>query len=328
MDAERFLSDGLRQAADDAPTWDDALLDEAVVQAHRPHRTRWLWVGLAGLLVVAVAITVVLQSRGRRPSPQIAGPSPAAGTPSDLAMQTPSDPPSEVVSRPMVGVPLAGTTWVVDNLDGHIGKLRETKRPWLRFNPDGTLDGYDGCNTLVGSYSVSGTSVSVQDLGGTQKACADNPTADFSNALAQVHTYDLGGVEQTSLTLSNREGLDLMYMHRFNETGEAAPDKPMLRIRNLTGRDITTMTVGTATGKQTFGPIKAGESSDYVPTTVYSYAVFAITFADGRVIDTGAADWVGETPLGPGWYTYVIRLAATNPPAVLSGLEQVGVLEQ
>lgn len=43
--------------------------------------------------------------------------------------------------------------------------------PTLILNPDGTLNGNDGCNTLIGSWAQSGDTVTLDALGSTRMAC-------------------------------------------------------------------------------------------------------------------------------------------------------------
>lgn len=58
---------------------------------------------------------------------------------------------------------------------------RGNRGPRARFDYDGKFDGYDGCNSVVGTWSLDQASRVVRVAGGisTFKACPQTPTASF-----------------------------------------------------------------------------------------------------------------------------------------------------
>jgi hypothetical protein len=75
-----------------------------------------------------------------------------------------------------------------------------------------------------------------------------------------------------------------------------------IRIRNATDRDLQDVVVG----RGHYGPIGRGESSEYQSWgPAYRYA-FVSLLADGKPMLLQPIDYFGETPLGPGRFTYIL----------------------
>ena len=75
-----------------------------------------------------------------------------------------------------------------------------------------------------------------------------------------------------------------------------------IRIRNSTERDLQDVTVGHGH----YGSIRRGEITDYQTWgPAYKYARVSL-FADGKPMLLQPIDHFGETPLGPGRFTYIL----------------------
>jgi heat shock protein HslJ len=109
------------------------------------------------------------------------------------------------------GLPgVTGTSWIatgVTNGQGGVEATGSTGPPTAAFGADGAFTGFGGCNTLSGSYAVTGSSgLTFTDLVSTQKACTtaiDTLEAQYTAALGHATTYELSG---DTLTLRNSAG--------------------------------------------------------------------------------------------------------------------------
>jgi len=74
------------------------------------------------------------------------------------------------------------------------------------FLPDGTIEGYGGCNNFSGGYSVDGDNIAIGPLLSTRMACPD-PAGSFESwllvALDNATTWELSG---DMLTLRDADG--------------------------------------------------------------------------------------------------------------------------
>lgn len=71
---------------------------------------------------------------------------------------------------------LAGTTWVLIDLDGSEELLGAA--PTLEIGEDGTVGGSAGCNTYSGPYAAEGMEISIGPLATTKMAC-EGPAGDI-----------------------------------------------------------------------------------------------------------------------------------------------------
>lgn len=88
--------------------------------------------------------------------------------------------------------PLAGN-WRLDSLGGVALRADGPRAASVEFGPQGRLMGSGGCNRLAGSYSQSGSSLTIGPVASTRMACPDpvatqNETA-FLAALQAVASY-------------------------------------------------------------------------------------------------------------------------------------------
>ena len=102
--------------------------------------------------------------------------------------------------------------------------------------------------------------------------------------------------------------------------GAPAPTTPAatnsrLRIRNEGPAAAKALRVQFPKGTYAIGDVAPGATSDYVdvPEGVYGYGAYRLQ-VDGRDVSVPVIDFVGESPLAPGDYTYVV---AVDPAAQL-----------
>lgn len=76
---------------------------------------------------------------------------------------------------------LQGVRWNMLSL----GEDKLATPAWVEFLPDGRLTGSNGCNRLMGSYTLSGEGMRVSQLGSTRMACA----VDIMRQASQVDDY-------------------------------------------------------------------------------------------------------------------------------------------
>jgi heat shock protein HslJ len=105
---------------------------------------------------------------------------------------------------------LAGTPWTatgVNNGHGGVESTTGTERLTAMFGLAGSFTGFGGCNTLSGSYAVSGTSgLTISDIASTRMTCAaevNDLETRYTAALGQEVEYAIAGDQ---LTLRNGSG--------------------------------------------------------------------------------------------------------------------------
>ena len=94
-------------------------------------------------------------------------------------------------------------------------------------------------------------------------------------------------------------------------TGLFSPS--LLRVENRGSSNLQDLTVWFPSERVEFGDVPAGQTSGYrlVFGGVYQYAAYEITVDGERKIQP-VIDWVGEVPLLPGTYIYVISWEKTR----------------
>jgi heat shock protein HslJ len=83
------------------------------------------------------------------------------------------------------GGSLTGTSW---NLVALAGESIDPARPavTLRFDADGTLGGFDGCNRYRGAYSIAGTAIHIPSEMATTRAACREPLTSRASAYAEA----------------------------------------------------------------------------------------------------------------------------------------------
>lgn len=85
-----------------------------------------------------------------------------------------------------------------------------------------------------------------------------------------------------------------------------------LRLSNSSSFDYKNITVNTTTGNVNFEDINSGEITQYKSfTKAYRYAFIQLEI-DGSIYTIQPIDYVGETPLSYGKYTYKINASDSN----------------
>jgi major membrane immunogen (membrane-anchored lipoprotein) len=81
-----------------------------------------------------------------------------------------------------------------------------------------------------------------------------------------------------------------------------------IRLSNISEYDFENIVVNTSTGDVSYGSLESGEYSVYKSFDLaYRYAFIELT-ADGETYTLQPIDYVGETPLEKGDYTYQLDL--------------------
>jgi heat shock protein HslJ len=106
--------------------------------------------------------------------------------------------------------PLTGTTWYLNSFVDAKGTIW-TPGPMypisLQFDDDGKLNGNAGCNNYFGSFTLSGSTISIGTLGTTAMFCGEPGVMDLETTyLAVLPRMNLYQVSGNELTLSDGSG--------------------------------------------------------------------------------------------------------------------------
>jgi hypothetical protein len=94
-----------------------------------------------------------------------------------------------------------------------------------------------------------------------------------------------------------------------------------IRVRNASQYQFDDIFVNTSGGENKYGTVAAGQKSDYKAfTKAYKYAYIKLN-AQGQALGIQPIDYVGETPLQPGRYTYALDVTSGNPQRLTITLE-------
>ena len=104
------------------------------------------------------------------------------------------------------GGTLTGQVWALTDLEGK-APIQDTGIT-VQFNTDGSLGGSSGCNQYNGTYTASGSSLTIQLGGSTMMACAQ-PVMDqeslYLKAFQGVTAYTVSGDKLTLFGSDNKE---------------------------------------------------------------------------------------------------------------------------
>ena len=122
------------------------------------------------------------------------------------ACQSTPSTPSDTITQANL-LQLRQSTWILT----HIGRLEVRadtsvrNLPSLHFSSDNRVSGADGCNRIMGSYTVGRDTLNLSQLATTRMACLNNTAipAKFNEALGQVTHYQ---VYNKTLKLLDRQG--------------------------------------------------------------------------------------------------------------------------
>lgn len=102
--------------------------------------------------------------------------------------------------------PLLHSRWQLTQLRGEaVASGNPEQAAHIVFGPANRIAGSDGCNRLMGSYSLEGGQLNLGQLVSTRMACLDStaPAEEFTRALGEVASYRL---EEEELELLGAEG--------------------------------------------------------------------------------------------------------------------------
>ena len=104
---------------------------------------------------------------------------------------------------------------------------------------------------------------------------------------------------------------------------EEKPDGVYIRVENSSSVDYSEILISSGFETVEFGVVQAGNTSEYKEfETAYRYG-YVNLLADGEEFVIQPIDYVGETPLSNGYYTYKLSLDTSNPSSKFLGLELV-----
>jgi heat shock protein HslJ len=86
---------------------------------------------------------------------------------------------------------IQGTAWNAVELYGDTVTRQSTasdRQPYLVFGANGRISGADGCNRLMGPYTVTSSDITFGEIGGTQQLCpsSEKVARRFRAALTQA----------------------------------------------------------------------------------------------------------------------------------------------
>ncbi len=123
---------------------------------------------LTAALIVAVGLVVGCSGIGATQVPSAGGSGAASGGASSGAIQ------------------LAGTSWTVVSMADV--QIDPAIRPTMAFGADGAVSGSDGCNTYNGTYTLTGSTLTVGQVVTTKKACGSDASSVEQTFLSYLST--------------------------------------------------------------------------------------------------------------------------------------------
>jgi heat shock protein HslJ len=124
------------------------------------------------------------------------------------------------------------TSWTLKSLDSNNAAAQDETRSgiMIKFEPDGTFYGFDGCNNFSGSYTVSGGKLTInENVASTMKACPELPTGTkFLQLLAAVKSFTLSN-DNNQLSLDYQDtGSSLVFVRTTLAVGpQIQPVRPV-----------------------------------------------------------------------------------------------------
>ncbi|SFB31947.1 hypothetical protein [Algoriphagus aquimarinus] len=96
-------------------------------------------------------------------------------------------------------------------------------------------------------------------------------------------------------------------------TEDNSPEGVLIRVENGSAVDFKDILISSGSTPIEFGDISAGQRSDYKEfESAYRYG-FVSLLANGKELRMQPYDYVGETPLSKGYYTYKLNLDTSDP---------------
>jgi hypothetical protein len=103
---------------------------------------------------------------------------------------------------------------------------------------------------------------------------------------------------------------------------DSAADGVELRVANRSDRDFDTVDVTFMGGTSSYGAVARGATSEYKPVSgdAYRYGLVVVT-SGGETFRFQPIDYVGETPLAPGRYTFALNIEPTDRQVTIELVE-------
>lgn len=208
---------------------------------------------------------------------------------------------------------LVGIRWLATQIDDRRALPDATGRvPSLIFESAERVRGGDPCNVVRGSYRLDGDRLRFDRLWVSEMACPDRAVIEQQSA---AYHRALGATARVrrdgrTLTLLDAAGATVLIFRAADELSPAPAKTLMIRVRNDAPVDYARVqAIFPDKTKVDFGPVGAGRSSEYFQVgEAFNDAFVRIQVADGREHIFQPDDHVGDTPLAPGRYTYVLRV--------------------
>lgn len=102
---------------------------------------------------------------------------------------------------------LAGTDWRPLSIGDLI--VPGDSRLHLRFEVDGKLNGYGGCNSFFGTYTFDGSGIDIGSIGATRMACPEPQMELEAKFLLALENAELFEIRANHLLLSDGDGVEL-----------------------------------------------------------------------------------------------------------------------
>ncbi|MEP0712676.1 hypothetical protein [Algoriphagus sp.] len=101
------------------------------------------------------------------------------------------------------------------------------------------------------------------------------------------------------------------------------PEGILIRVENASSVDFKDIRISSGSTPVEFSDVKAGKKSEYKEfESAYRYG-FVSLLANGTELRIQPFDYVGETPLSKGYYTYKLDIDDSNPDNIYLLMELV-----
>lgn len=216
---------------------------------------------------------------------------------------------------------LTGVRWLATQINDRPARPEAAGDvPYLILGSDQRVDGGDPCNKVFGSYRLDGAHLRFH-LGVTQMYCGSSDRGQQSAYLSALGATTTVRRDGPILTLLDSTGA-VVLVFRPAAADEPSPvsSKILIRVRNDTAvRFAKVSTVFPDGADIQYGSVAAGQDSAYQPVReAYSRPFVSIVVADGRELTFQPIDSVGETPLTPGRYTYMLSIEGSGSGAAVN----------
>lgn len=118
---------------------------------------------------------------------------------------------------------LVGANWYLVSYNNTFS-VPGTQEPFTRFNEDGTLTGFTGCNNFQATYQTEITQITIGNFSQTQAACTDRALQAQESAMLEIlgsaRSYQLA---DTAMQIIGDRGVLNYSLYPINRPGEIQP---------------------------------------------------------------------------------------------------------